>query len=88
MPDTTWYHAIFERYGQQKPKTLAKRLAKIVVALILLQLNSTLHYGLFYRLPIDYSGMAFSRPISQASNAPVDGLGDVFGDSSSCPVFA
>lgn len=69
LQDTTWYHQIFEQYGQKKPKALSRKLSKIIIALLLLQLNSTLHYGLFYRLPIDYDQLAISQPISQASNA-------------------
>ncbi len=69
LADNTLYHRIFERYGGQKPKTLARKLAKIMVALIVLQLNATIHYGIFYRLPIAYEKMAISQPVSQASNA-------------------
>jgi predicted DCC family thiol-disulfide oxidoreductase YuxK len=67
--DKTLYHQIFELYAQHKPKALSRRLTKILIAMLLLQLNSTLHYGLFYRLPIDFDKMAISKPISQASNA-------------------
>ena len=69
LPDDTFYHQIFEQYGQQKPKAFSRKLAKIVVALFFLQLNSTIHYGLFYRLPIDFEKITISQPISQASNA-------------------
>lgn len=69
MPDNTLYHQLFEQYGQLKPKAFARKLAKILVALAFLQLNSTIHYGIFYRLPIDYQNIAVSQPISQASNA-------------------
>ena len=69
LPDDTFYHQIFEQYGQQKPKAFSRKLAKIVVALFFLQLNSTIHYGLFYRLPINFEKIAISQPISQASNA-------------------
>ncbi len=69
LPDTTWYHRVFEQYGIQKPKALSMKLTKIVITLLFLQLNSTVHYGIFYRLPLDYEKSAFSKPISQASNA-------------------
>ena len=69
LPDNTLYHQIFERLAQQKPKALSRKLAKIMLALLFLQLNSTIHYGVFYRLPIDYEKLAISKPISQASNA-------------------
>jgi predicted DCC family thiol-disulfide oxidoreductase YuxK len=69
LQDKTLYHQIFEQYAQKKPKALSRKLTKIVLALLVLQLNSTIHYGLVYRLPIDYEKFAISQPISQASNA-------------------
>ncbi len=67
--DNTLYHWLFEQYGQQKPKAFSRKLAKIIVALAILQINSTLHYGIFYRLPIAYPDIPVSKPISEASNA-------------------
>jgi predicted DCC family thiol-disulfide oxidoreductase YuxK len=69
LQNNTLYHRVFERYGQQKPKTLSRKLVKIMIALLVLQLNSTIHYGIFYRLPINYEKIAISKPISEASNA-------------------
>ncbi|WP_411726556.1 DCC1-like thiol-disulfide oxidoreductase family protein [Methyloglobulus sp.] len=69
LQDKTLYHQIFEQFARQKPKALSRKLAKIVTALLVLQLNSTIHYGFFYRLPIDFEKLAISQPISQASNA-------------------
>ncbi len=69
LPDNTLYHQIFEQLARQKPKALSRKLAKIMIAMLFFQLNSTIHYGVFYRLPIDYNKMAISKPISQASNA-------------------
>lgn len=69
LEDGSLYHRIFEQYAGKKPKALSRKLAKIIIALAVLQLNSTIHYGIFYRLPIDYSKVAVSKPISEASNA-------------------
>lgn len=69
LENKTLYHQIFEQYAQRKPKALSRKLAKVMIALLFFQLNSTIHYGLFYRLPIDYDKWAISKPISQASNA-------------------
>lgn len=69
LQDTTLYHQIFEQLAQQKPKALSRKLTKIMMALLFLQLNSTIHYGLVYRLPIAAEKLAISKPISQASNA-------------------
>jgi hypothetical protein len=40
-----------------------------MVAILILQLNSSIHYGLFYRLDLAIEKSPFSAPISQASNA-------------------
>ena len=69
LQDKTLYHQIFEQLAQQKPKALSRKLTKIVMVLLFLQLNSTIHYGLVYRLPVAAEKLAISKPISQASNA-------------------
>lgn len=69
LADNTFYHKIFERIAAQKPKALSRKLAKIVIAMVFLQINSTVHYALFYRLPQLSAGPAFDIPASQASNA-------------------
>jgi predicted DCC family thiol-disulfide oxidoreductase YuxK len=65
LPNTTFYHHFFEEFAAQKPNAFSRKLAKILLALLVLQLNSTIHYGLVYRLKIDNP----KSPISQASNA-------------------
>lgn len=65
LPDTTLYHRFFEELAAQKPNAFARKLAKIVIALLVLQLNSSIHYGLIYRLNADNP----QSPLSQASNA-------------------
>ncbi|MDI1229821.1 MAG: DCC1-like thiol-disulfide oxidoreductase family protein [Methylobacter sp.] len=65
LPDTTFYHQFAEGIAAQKPKAFSRRLTKILIALLVLQLNSSIHYGLIYRLNADSP----QNPISQASNA-------------------
>ena len=43
------YTRIFESYARVKPKQFRFRMAKIFMVLLLLQLNSTIHYGFLYR---------------------------------------
>ena len=62
LPDTTLYHRFFEDVATQKPKAFSRKLAKILIALLILQLNSSIHYGLIYRLNADNP----QSPISQA----------------------
>jgi len=65
LPDTTLYHHFFEDVAAQKPHAFSRKLSKILIALLILQLNSSIHYGLIYRLNADNP----QNPISQASNA-------------------
>lgn len=65
LPDTTLYHRFFEGVAAQKPNAFSRKLAKILIALFVLQLNSSIHYGLIYRLNADIP----HNPMSQASNA-------------------
>ncbi|EGW22595.1 DCC1-like thiol-disulfide oxidoreductase family protein [Methylobacter tundripaludum] len=65
LPDTTLYHQFFESVAAQKPQAFSRKLSKILLALLVLQLNSSIHYGLIYRLNADNP----QNPISQASNA-------------------
>ncbi|MDP1770772.1 MAG: DCC1-like thiol-disulfide oxidoreductase family protein [Methylobacter sp.] len=65
LPDTTLYHHFFEEAAAQKPNAFSRKLAKILIALLVLQLNSSIHYGLIYRLNVDTP----KSSISQASNA-------------------
>lgn len=67
--DNTLYHRIFEQFATRKPKAFARKLSKILIAILFLQLNSSIHYGLFYRLDLEIEKSPISVPISQASNA-------------------
>lgn len=44
------YTKIFENYADAKPKHFRIKLTKIFVVIVLLQLNSSVHYGAFHRL--------------------------------------
>jgi predicted DCC family thiol-disulfide oxidoreductase YuxK len=65
QPDTTLYHQLIENVAAQKPNAFARKLSKILLTLLLLQLNSSIHYGLIYRLNADSP----HNLISQVSNA-------------------
>jgi len=69
LPDTTYYHRFFEQYAGLKPKAFSRKLAKIMLAFLFLQLNSTIHYGLIYRFKIDTRQNPVAASISQGSNA-------------------
>ena len=69
LPDNTLYHRIFEQFATKKPKAFARKLTNLLIFLLILQLNSSIHYGLFYRLDLAIEKSPMSAPISQASNA-------------------
>ena len=69
LPNNTLYHRIFEQFATKKPKAFARKLTNILIAILFLQLNSSIHYGLFYRLDLAIEKSPISIPISQASNA-------------------
>jgi hypothetical protein len=69
LPDTNFYHRIFECFAIQKPKAFSRKLAKILIAIVVLQLNSTIHYALIYRLNFDAKHSSIAAPIAEASNA-------------------
>ncbi|MCX7097458.1 MAG: DCC1-like thiol-disulfide oxidoreductase family protein [Methylococcales bacterium] len=65
----TLYQQVFENFAVQKPKAFSRKLAKILIAIVVLQLNSTIHYGLFYRLDNPFKNSPLSAPIAEASNS-------------------
>jgi predicted DCC family thiol-disulfide oxidoreductase YuxK len=69
LKNNTLYHNIFETFAKSKPKAFSRKLAKIFIAIFILQINSTLHYGLIYRLDFNAKHSALSTPIAEASNA-------------------
>ena len=69
LQDHNLYHRVFECFAVQKPKAFSRKLAKILVAIVVLQLNSTIHYGLIYRLDFAAKNSPISAPIAEASNA-------------------
>jgi hypothetical protein len=60
------FRKIYDRYAGTEQQR-SKRIAKFLVLVLLLQLNSTIHYGIFYRLNINAKG-EISQLLSQISN--------------------
>ena len=69
LADNTLYHCVFEQFATRKPKAFARKLTNSLIFILILQLNSSIHYGLFYRLDLAIEKSPFSVPVSQASNA-------------------
>ncbi len=76
LPDTksnpqplNFYQRIFDGYAVNHGKQFSHRLRKIIIILFLLQLNSTLHYGIFYRIKPAIPDNPLTTTISTISNA-------------------
>ena len=63
------YTALFEQKDERSTLKISKKITKLFIFLIFLQLNSSIHYGLIYRLNIDTHSNPFSLALSQASNS-------------------
>lgn len=69
LQSNTWYHQLFECAAGQKPKAFSRKLAKILIALFILQLNSSVHYGLIYRFKIETKQNVVAATLTKGSNA-------------------
>lgn len=65
----TGYEYFFETLAVQKPKAFSRKLSKILIAILILQLNSTVHYGLLYRFKVDTRQNPISSMLTDSSNA-------------------
>lgn len=63
------YSWIFENYAERHPERLAMRLAKVWIVICILQLNSTLHYGVMYRFGYDPRDNWITAPLNTFSNS-------------------
>ncbi len=63
------YDRIFAGKEPRAVKRTAVKLSKVIVFLIILQLNSSLHYGLLYRLHVDTRSSPVTAVMADMSNA-------------------
>ena len=68
LENNTWYRQLFEKAYTRKPKSFTRKFIKILTLFLLLQLNSTIHFGLIYRFKLHNPLLT---PLAQASNAIV-----------------
>lgn len=66
--NNTWYQWLFAGLAAEKPKSFSRKLTKILIAIFILQINSTVHYGLVYRLGINTRQNPLTSVIADASN--------------------
>jgi hypothetical protein len=65
----TLYDSIFAVDQPKSQKRLATKLSKLLTVIILLQFNSSLHYGLLYRLKVDTRQTSLTSVLTDMSNA-------------------
>lgn len=63
------YDRIFETYAAAQPRQFALRFSKVLMLFLLLQLNSTVHYGILYRLHINAAANPVTAPFATLSNS-------------------
>ncbi|MDD2864832.1 MAG: DCC1-like thiol-disulfide oxidoreductase family protein [Methylococcales bacterium] len=68
LENTTWYTKLFEQSFSKKPKSFTRKFIKILSLFLILQLNSTIHFGLIYRFKLHNPLLT---PLAQASDAIV-----------------
>ena len=61
LQNNTWYTKLFEEAFSQKPKSFTRKFVKLLSLFLILQLNSTIHFGLFYRFKLE-------NPLAPISN--------------------
>ena len=65
----TFYDQIFAVDQPKLQKRHAYKIAKLLTFIIMMQLNSSLHYGLLYRLKVDTRASAITSAMADMSNA-------------------
>ncbi|MCK5663349.1 MAG: DUF393 domain-containing protein, partial [Thiotrichaceae bacterium] len=65
----TLYDRLFDSFTNAPPAKTLNLLAKTLIIIFFLQLNSTLHYGIAYRLKLETNNYLPFNPISGVSNA-------------------
>ncbi len=68
LKNNTWYTSLFEQAFARKPKTFTRKFLKILSLFLILQLNSTIHFGLIYRFNLHNPLLS---PLTQISNTLV-----------------
>ena len=65
------YDRIFSTESKQNTNRSTHRISKIIFLLFLFQINSSIHYGIFYRLDLNTEHSALSALLSNVSNTVI-----------------
>ena len=66
--DKSWYERIFTPETSQIGRSNAHKISKIFLVIIILQLNSSIHYGLLYRLHVNTRQSSLTSLLTDMSN--------------------
>lgn len=66
----TFYTRLFQ-FRQAQPRKFAHKLSKILLVLFFFQLNSSIHYGFFYRLDINTRANTLGTLLTEFSNTTI-----------------
>lgn len=64
----SWYERVFEPEHATPARSRIHKIAKVVVVLLFCQFNSSIHYGLLYRLHVDTRQTMLAGMLTDASN--------------------
>jgi predicted DCC family thiol-disulfide oxidoreductase YuxK len=65
----SWHDNLFDSYAKSHPRKFSRQLAKTLILIFFLQLNSTFHYGILYRLNFDFNQNQPSKLLNSVSNS-------------------
>ena len=68
LPQFSLYDQLFVTDSVKKSKKITHKMSKVLFILFLFQLNSTLHYGLIYRLDLDIKTNVITQFVANLSN--------------------
>ncbi|MCK5889125.1 MAG: DUF393 domain-containing protein [Methylococcales bacterium] len=78
-PSPTLYDKVFTPSSATQERRHIHRISKIFTLLLILQINSSIYYGLFYRLDIDTKSTAITALLSKVSNTFIHYSGSFMG---------
>ncbi|PPD34916.1 MAG: thiol-disulfide oxidoreductase [Methylomonas sp.] len=69
LTEVNLYNSFFNLHESAQTRVTIQRLTKVFIFFFFLQLNSTLHYGFFYRVNLSNHLNPFFQPLIEASNS-------------------
>ncbi len=67
--NSNWYEQMFDFNDDKVDRKKIRKLSKFLIILIFFQLNTTLHYGVLFRLGVDTKSSALGQALTGVSNS-------------------